>query len=117
MAAEQTIHLERYSPEAKALVASAQSLADDRKHAQVEPIHLLARAVEQGRAAREVFRSAGVDPADLQLEIESGLRRIRPTAGGLSYLSSPMLALLSRAESEAGSETVDIDDLLNALSQ
>ena len=117
MAAEQTIHLERYSPEAKALVASAQSLADDRKHAQVEPIHLLARAVEQGRGAREVFRRAGAEPAELAAEIESALRRIRPTAGGLSYLSSPMLTLLSRAESEAGTETVEIEDLLNALSQ
>src|SRR5580658_10438872 len=117
MAAEQTIHLERYSPEAKALVASAQSLADDRKHAQVEPIHLLARAAEQGQGAREVFRRAGVEPADLTVEIESALRRIRPTAGGLSYLSTPMLALLSRAEKEAGSDTVEIEDLLNALSQ
>jgi ATP-dependent Clp protease ATP-binding subunit ClpB len=117
MAAEQTIHLERYSPEAKALVASAQSLADDRKHAQVEPIHLLARAAEQGQGAREVFRRAGVEPADLTVEIESALRRIRPTAGGLSYLSTPMLALLSRAEKEAGSDTVEIEDLINALSQ
>src|SRR5580704_4942608 len=117
MAAEQTIHLERYSPEAKALVASAQSLADDRKHAQVEPIHLLARAVEQGRGAREVFRRAGAEPAELSAEIESALRRIRPTAAGLSYLSSPMLTLLARAESEAGTETVEIEDLLNALSQ
>ena len=64
MAAEQTIHLERYSPDAKALVASAQSLADDRKHAQVEPIHLLARVVERDGGAREVFRRAGAEPAD-----------------------------------------------------
>ena len=49
MAAEQTIHLDRYAPDAKALVASAQSLADERKHAQVEPVHLLARAIERDR--------------------------------------------------------------------
>ena len=48
MAAEQTIHLDRYAPDAKTLVASAQSLADERKHAQVEPVHLLARAIEDG---------------------------------------------------------------------
>jgi hypothetical protein len=35
MAAEQTIHLERDTADAKALVAGAQSLADERKHAQV----------------------------------------------------------------------------------
>jgi ATP-dependent Clp protease ATP-binding subunit ClpB len=117
MAAEQTIHLDRYSPDAKALVASAQSLADDRKHAQVEPIHLLARAVERDGGAREVFRRAGAEPADLGVEIESALARIRPTAGGLSYLSSAMLALLARAENEAGTDAVEVDDLLNALSQ
>jgi ATP-dependent Clp protease ATP-binding subunit ClpB len=117
MAAEQTIHLERYSPDAKAFVASAQTLADERKHAQVEPIHLLARAVEPNGPAREVFRRAGADPADLGAEIDAALRRIRSTSGGLSYLSSAMLALLARAEGEAGRDAVEVEDLLNALSQ
>src|SRR6516225_3914226 len=111
MAAEQTIHLDRYAPDAKALVAGAQSLADDRKHAQVEPIHLLARAVERDRGAQEVFRRAGADPADLAVEIESALARTQRTTGGLSYLSSAMLQLLARAESEAGADAVDIEDL------
>src|SRR5579862_6611271 len=76
MAAEQTIHLERYVPEAKALVASAQGLADERKHAQVEPVHLLYRAVERDRGIAEVFRRAGADPADVTVEAESALGRI-----------------------------------------
>jgi ATP-dependent Clp protease ATP-binding subunit ClpB len=117
MAAEQTIHLERYAPDAKALVASAQSLADERKHAQVEPIHLLARAVERDRGVQEVFRRAGADPADVSVEVESALGRIAKAAGGLAYLSSSMLQLLGRAEKEAGSGTVEIEHLLNTLSQ
>src|SRR5580693_4946861 len=76
MVAEQTIHLERYAADAKALVAGAQSLADERKHAQVEPIHLLARAIERDRGVQEVFRRAGADPADLAVEAESALTRI-----------------------------------------
>ena len=42
-----TIHLERYTPDARAIVAGAQQLADDRQHAQVTPLHLLARLIEQ----------------------------------------------------------------------
>jgi ATP-dependent Clp protease ATP-binding subunit ClpB len=117
MAAEQTIHLDRYSPDAKALVAGAQSLADERKHAQVEPIHLLSRAIERDRGIQEVFRRAGADPADISVEAESGLARINKTTAGLAYLSSAMLQLLARAEKEAGTGTVDVEHLLNALSQ
>ncbi|MCL2447311.1 MAG: AAA family ATPase [Polyangiaceae bacterium] len=117
MAAEQTIHLDRYAADAKALVAGAQSLADDRRHAQVEPIHLLARAIERDRGVQEVFRRAGADPADVSVEAESALVRMNKTTGGLAYLSNAMLALLARAEKEAGVSTVEVEHLLNALSQ
>jgi ATP-dependent Clp protease ATP-binding subunit ClpB len=117
MASEQTIHLDRYAPDAKAIVASAQGLADERKHAQVEPIHLLARAMERDRGVQEVFRRAGADPADVSAEAESALARMNKTAGGLAYLSNAMLQLLSRAEKEAGSGTVEVEHLLNAMSQ
>src|SRR5271170_2364791 len=117
MSAEQTIHLDRYAPDAKALVAGAQSLADERKHAQVEPIHLLARAVERDRGVQEVFRRAGAEPADVSVEAESALARVAKAAGGLAYLSASMLQLLSRAEKEAAGGAVDVEHLLNALSQ
>jgi ATP-dependent Clp protease ATP-binding subunit ClpB len=117
MASEQTIHLDRYAPDAKALVAGAQSLADERKHAQVEPVHLLARAIERDRGVQEVFKKAGADPADVTVEAETGLSRINKTTAGLAYLSNAMLQLLARAEKEAGSGTVEVEHLLNALSQ
>jgi ATP-dependent Clp protease ATP-binding subunit ClpB len=117
MAAEQTIHLDRYAADAKALVAGAQAIADERKHAQVEPIHLLARAIERDRGVQEVFRGAGVDPADVSVEAESSLGRIHKATAGLAYLSNAMLQLLGRAEKEAGAGTVEVEHLLNALSQ
>jgi ATP-dependent Clp protease ATP-binding subunit ClpB len=117
MSAEQTIHLDRYAPDAKALVAGAQSLADDRKHAQVEPVHLLARAIERDRGVQEVLRRAGADPADVSVEAESQLSRINKTTAGLAYLSNAMLQLLARAEKEAGAGTVEVEHLLNSLSQ
>ena len=74
MAAEQTIHLDRYSPDAKALVAGAQRLADERKHAQVEPIHLLARAIERDRGVQEVFGAPGPTPRTFRSKPSRGLR-------------------------------------------
>src|SRR6185312_15895628 len=100
MAAEQTIHLERYAPDAKALVAGAQSLADERKHVQVEPIHLLARALDRDRGVAEVFKKAGADPADVVAEAESQLSKLAKAGAGLAYLSSAMLGLLARAEKD-----------------
>ena len=117
MAAEQTIHLDRYATDAKALVASAQSLADERKHPQVEPIHLLSRAIERDRGIQEVFRRAGAEPSDVSVEAEAALSRIGKSTSGLAYLSNSMLSLLERAEKEAGAGTVEIEHLLNALSQ
>src|SRR5450755_2906209 len=117
MPSEQTIHLEKYAPDAKALVAGAQSLADERKHPQVEPIHLLARALDRDRGVAEVFRKAGADPADVAVEAETALNRIGKSSGGLAYLSNAMLDLLGRAEKEATGSTVGVDHLLNALSQ
>jgi ATP-dependent Clp protease ATP-binding subunit ClpB len=121
MAAEQTIHLERYAPDAKALVAGAQSLADERKHVQVEPIHLLFRALDRDRGVAEVFKKAGADPADVVAEAESQLSKLAKAGAGLAYLSSAMLALLARAEKDAEKEgskgPVGVEHLLNALSQ
>ena len=115
--AEQTIHLERYAPDAKALVAGAQTLADERRHVQVEPIHLLARALDRDRGVAAVFKKAGADPSDVAAEAEAQLSKLPKAGAGLAYLSTSMLALLGRAEKEAESETVGVDHLLNALSQ
>ena len=118
MAAEQTIHLERYAPDAKALVAGAQALADERKHAQVEPIHLLARALDRDPGVAEVLKRAGAAPTDVASEAEAALGRLGKTGTGLAYLSGAMLALLARAEKEAGATgTVNVEHLLNALAQ
>ncbi len=51
--------LDRYASSAKALVAAAQAAADERKHAEVQPIHFLYRALEREPSVREVFRRAG----------------------------------------------------------
>ncbi len=117
MGAEQTIHLEKYAADAKALVAGAQALADERKHGQVEPLHLLSRAIERDRGVQEVFKKAGCSATDIAVETETQLARLPKTAGGLAYLSTATLQLLGRAEKEADKSAVGVDHLLNALSQ
>jgi ATP-dependent Clp protease ATP-binding subunit ClpB len=117
MASEQTIHLEKYAPDAKALVAGAQTLADERKHVQVEPIHLLARALDRDPGVAEVFKKSGADPHDVASEAESQLQKLTKAGTGLAYLSTAMLALLQRAEKDATGGNVGVENLLNALSQ
>ena len=114
---EQTIQLDKYAPDAKALVAGAQALADERKHAQVEPIHLLARSIDRDRGVAEVFKKAGADPRDVANEAEGALSRLGKSAGGLAYLSNAMLDLLGRAERESSGGNVQVEHLLNALAQ
>ena len=117
MAGEPTIALEHFAQRAKDLVGEAQNLADERKHALVEPIHLLVRAVDGDRGVAEVFRRASAEPADVLKEAEAQLSRLGKTTTGLAYLSNAMLALLERARKEAGTRPVDVEQLLNALAQ
>ena len=114
MATEQTIHLEKYSALAKSLVSSAQSLADERKHSMVDPLHLLARILEQSEVAK-IIQKIGVDISALISAVDNALERLSKSNGNLAYLSSPMLDLLARAEKETRDGSVGIEHLLNAL--
>lgn len=114
-----TLSLNRYGAEARALVAGAQALADEQGHLEVQPLHLLARALDRDPGVVEVFRSAGVDVISLQTAVEGALRRL-PRSKEPAFLSSAMLDLLERAEREAARERVEgvqREHLLNALSQ
>ena len=120
MAAEQTIHLDRYAPDAKALVAGAQSLADERKHAQVEPIHLLARALDRDRGV-----AGGLSRRRAPTRRTSRSRRSRRSGelaqderAGSRTCRARCSQLLARAEKEAAAAAPsDVEHLLNALSQ
>src|SRR5688572_8331913 len=114
-----TLGLERFAPEAKALVAGAQALADERKHAEVQPLHFLARALERDPGVLEVFRRAASNSVELAAAVERSLASL-PKSKEPAYLAPAMLDLLERAEREAERErsrTVQLEHLLNALSQ
>jgi len=96
-----TLRLESYDKDAQRLVAAAQTLADERKHAEVEPLHLFFRLLERSDATHSAVRRAGVDPTDVLVEAEAQLRKIPKVAGSVAYLSTRLLDLLTRAEGEA----------------
>ncbi len=115
-----TLQLEAYTREARALIASAQALADERKHGEVEPVHLFYRLVERDASAQSALERAGVDAADALVEAESQLRRLPRLPGSVAYLSPRMLELLARAEGEAaraGGQSVDVPSLFVASAQ
>jgi ATP-dependent Clp protease ATP-binding subunit ClpC len=114
-----TLSLERYAPDAKALVAAAQSLADERKHAEVQPVHLLARVLERDRSVRAVLDRSGTNTLELVAAIERSLAAL-PRSTEPAYLSDAMLDLLERAQREAErdrSQAVRVEHVVNALTQ
>ena len=114
-----TLRLEAYEKDAKQLIAAAQTLADERGNAEVEPLHLLYRLVEGTETVQEAVRRAGVDPTDLLVEAESEVRKLARSPGTVSYLSPRMLDLLGRAEGESSREgaKVTVAHLLVASAQ
>ncbi len=118
---EGTIHLERYTNDAKQVVAGAQQTADERQHAEVSTLHLLVRLLERDRGVGEVFRRAGAEPNEVMQLAEAALKKTPKAAtGGVAYVSPRLLDLLGRAEREATrdkSATVGIEHLLHALAQ
>ncbi len=117
---EGTIHLERFTNEARQFVAGAQQLADERKHAEVSPLHLLARMIEQSRGVAEVFKRAGADPGEVLTLADASLRRQAKATNGVAYVDARLLDLLGRADREAQRDkatSVGVEHLLHALAQ
>lgn len=101
MTAAKSWRLEGYAPDAKTAIAGAQALADERSHAEVDPLHLLYRLLDRDAYAQKVFEGAGVDAGDVLVEAEAVMRRIPQVPNAVAYLSPRMLAVTTRAESEA----------------
>ncbi len=117
MSATRNWRLEGYAQDARTVIAGAQSLADERGHAEVESVHLLFRLLDRDPLTQKAFEAAGIDAGDLIVETEAVLRKITQVPGAVAYLSPRMLGLCSRAEAEAAREAsaVRVRHLLVAL--
>jgi ATP-dependent Clp protease ATP-binding subunit ClpB len=96
-----TLKLEAYDKEAQRLVAGAQSLADERKNPEIEPLHALYRLLERSEAVQQAFARGGLDSSDVLLEAEAQLRKLPRGSSNVAYFSARMHDLLARAEGEA----------------
>jgi uncharacterized protein (TIGR02996 family) len=106
------------------MVVRAQTLADVRLHAEVDPLHLLSQVLEHGGDnVRLIFIFAGIDLVLFREAIDAELGRVPSmAAGSASYLSPRMRELLSRVEKKrhgarGRDQPVGIGDLLNGLVQ
>ncbi|AKT36181.1 ATP-dependent Clp protease ATP-binding subunit [Chondromyces crocatus] len=117
---EGTIHLERYTQDARQVVAGAQQVADERQHQEVTTLHLLYRLLERDRGVGEVFRRAGADPNETLQLADAALRKLPKSPGAVAYVSPRLLDLLGRAERESTRDkapSVGVEHLLHALAQ
>ncbi len=117
---EGTIHLDRYTTDAKQVVAGAQQIADERQHTEVTPLHLLVRLLERDRGVCEVFRRTGADPNEVMQLADAQMKKLPKAQGGVAYVSPRLLDLLHRAERESSREkaaNVGVEHLLHALAQ
>jgi ATP-dependent Clp protease ATP-binding subunit ClpB len=115
-----TLRLEAYDRESRSLIDAAQSLADERMHPEVEPLHLLYRLLERSDVTATMVRRASVDPEDMLVEAEAQLRKLFKRKGAVATFSARLLDLLSRAEGEssrAGGVPVSAVHLLLACAQ
>ncbi|MBI2897781.1 MAG: AAA family ATPase [Deltaproteobacteria bacterium] len=115
-----TLRLESYTPEAKSAVASAQQLADDRDHPEVEAIHLLHKLAERDLGTAAALKKMAVAPTDVVAEAEVVLRKLPVVRGSVAFLSPRLQELLGRAEVEAARDSggkVQTRHLLLAIGQ
>lgn len=110
--------LEGYGADAKTAIAGSQALADERSHAEVDPLHLFYRLLDRDAYTQKVFETAGVDAGDALVEAEAVMRKLQQVPNAVAFLSAKMLALTTRAEAEASRDgaSVRVRHLLLALS-
>jgi ATP-dependent Clp protease ATP-binding subunit ClpB len=92
-----TLHLERYTEDSKSIISGAQKLADDKHHAEVGMIHLLAYALEHDSSVQENI-SKIADVKVVLAQVNSLLLKQRQAPNALSTISAELLALFGRAE-------------------
>ncbi len=113
---------EQFTEKAWTAIVSAQQLAQNRRHQQLESEHLLAALLEQESLAGRILDKAGVSPSMLQTAIESYLNQ-QPalTAAPESvFLGKGINAVLDRAETlkqSYGDSFISIEHLLLALAE
>jgi ATP-dependent Clp protease ATP-binding subunit ClpB len=119
VASKTTMQLEDYSDQAVALIVQSQKFADEQNFRDVEPIHLLIKALDITVVA-DVFNKAGCDPVKVKTEAMAVLKKL-PVSEEEAYLSQRFLDMLERAKTEFSNDEeetlVGLGHLIVVLSQ
>jgi ATP-dependent Clp protease ATP-binding subunit ClpB len=86
------MNINKYTEKAQEAVLTAQQLAEQMSHAQIEPEHLLVALVEQQEGiVPELFRKMGADPKPFAAAVREELSRMPQAYGGSQPTLSPRL--------------------------
>ena len=111
---------EQFTEKAWTAIMSAQQLAQNRRHQQLESEHLLRALLDQEGLAARILDKAGVSPPALQTAVDSYLNQ-QPSLSNAPdsvFLGKGLNALLDQAESlkqSYGDSFISIEHLLLAL--
>ena len=114
------MNLNKFTEKAQEAVMSAQALASELSHAQIDPEHLLVTLAEQqGGVVPSVLRKVGADPADAAKAAREVLARQPRAHGGAEPHLSPRLRTVADAAQAAAKgmqdEFVSTEHLLLGL--
>src|ERR1700734_87931 len=83
-------------------VQKAQSLARDRGHQRIEPMHLLAALLDSDQqVVRSLLTQLGVNPAQILKAAEEGLSALPKVSGGEQTIGPELNQVLDTAQTEA----------------
>ncbi|HEV3214192.1 MAG TPA: ATP-dependent chaperone ClpB [Vicinamibacterales bacterium] len=97
------MNINKFTEKAQEAVLTAQQLAEQMSHSQIEPEHLLLALVEQPEGiVPEIFRKMGVEPKPFAVALREDLSRLPQAYGGSQPSMSPRFRKVADdAQSEA----------------
>ena len=113
------MRLDRFTTLAQQALADAQSLAAEKSHGEITPMHLLAALLsESGGAPVSILKKVGADVDRLSTIADSELSRLPTISGAPPQTGSGLVSALTKAEQESkklGDAYVSTEHLLLAI--
>jgi len=114
------MNINKFTEKAQEAILTAQKLAEERNHTQMEVLHLLFALVDQeDGVVPQLLSKMGVDPLQIKHQLESELERLPKAYGPAQvYLSPSLKQVLNTAEKEAANfkdEYISTEHLLIAI--
>ena len=110
---------DKFTIKAQEVIQSAVNIAQQHGQQIIEPLHLLAGAIDKGKEVTNyVFQKIGVTPQSIAMAVNSELQHLPKVQGGEPYFSSDTNKVLQKAteiSQQLGDEFISIEPLLLAL--